>query len=95
MIGANAGEGRGHGVLVQPGESVPGAPEYSVPDGFRGRVTHHHQANTEEESRERRREVTATRTRTEKTHCSTCERREEEIRDLTDAVHRLASEGDR
>lgn len=39
MIATSAGEGRnGHGVVVQPGDRVPGAPEYSVPDGFRGRV---------------------------------------------------------
>ena len=95
MIGVASGEGRGTGVLVQPGDSVPGAPEYSVPGGFRGRVTHRNRANTEEETFDRRREVTGSRTRTSTATCSTCEEREEAIRDLTSAVHRLASEGDR
>ena len=67
MIGTSAGEGRdGTGELVHAGQSVPGAPEYSVPDGFRGRVTQHHETQrqssrtSEETARRSHRDSTAT-----------------------------------
>ena len=55
VIATQAGEGRqGNGQLVLAGQIVPGAPEYSVPDGFRGRVVHHHDQQQQQQHQQRR-----------------------------------------